>query len=73
MSAAAHSDRADASTMVIRVWTEPGRPDGFRARLLFGDEQGQDQSVVSAAPGEVVDAVRAWLTSFSESTPSNGS
>jgi hypothetical protein len=50
--------------MVVRVWNEGGRPDAFRARLTYGTGDDDSRSTVFADPDEVLESVRAWLTTF---------
>ena len=56
------------AALVVRVWLEDD--DGFRARLTGapiadGGPDGEEVTVALAAtPGEVVEAVRAWLDGF---------
>lgn len=51
-----------AGLLIIRTWHEPGHPQGFRARVTFGQNPGSDQSsVVTADPAEVLEVVKRWL------------
>ena len=56
-----------SATLVVRVWLEGG-PDNFRARLTTVDtsvgHEGGELTVGASSPGEVVDAVHAWLDDF---------
>jgi hypothetical protein len=58
-----------SAALLVRVWTEGGT-GAFRARLTAVDTSGAAPAgkevavAVAASPGEVVDAVRAWLSSF---------
>jgi hypothetical protein len=62
----------DGGIMVIRVWTEAGAANGFRARLTFGRPEGEEtRSVVSADVDDVVESVREWLSAYAPS-PANG-
>jgi alkanesulfonate monooxygenase SsuD/methylene tetrahydromethanopterin reductase-like flavin-dependent oxidoreductase (luciferase family) len=50
-------------TMVMRVWTEEGQQEGFRARLTFTAAEGEESTLVFAGdPEQVVEAVRKWLS-----------
>ena len=54
------------STLVIRTWHEPDSAPGFRARVTFGNVQGDEASTVSSAdPDEVLSVVRKWLSAGS--------
>ena len=62
-----------SAALLVRVWLEGGG-DAFRARLTaVGTSDGDPDSgmtvAVSASPGEVVDAVRAWLQAFVGDAP----
>jgi hypothetical protein len=50
------------AVLLIRVWVEPRREPGFRARLLRGDPANPTSVHTVSSPDEVVEAVRAWLT-----------
>jgi hypothetical protein len=57
-----------SATLILRVWLEGGTND-FRGRLATVDtsvgHDGAELTVgVTSSPGEVVDAVRAWLDEF---------
>lgn len=61
-------DNADESgippieTMIIRRWQEPDHPQGFRARITYGQTPGIARSTVSTAdPNEVLRVVQQWL------------
>ncbi|HEV7166581.1 MAG TPA: hypothetical protein VGN49_01275 [Micrococcaceae bacterium] len=50
-------------TMVVRVWTEEGQAEGFRARLTFTATDDEQSSLVFAGnPEQVIEAVRQWLS-----------
>jgi len=53
----------DASTLVIRAWHEDGaQPPGFRARITYGPDRGQECTTVSAADRDkVLHVVQQWL------------
>jgi hypothetical protein len=55
----------DASTqdavLLIRVWVEPRREPGFRARLLMGDPTNPTSVRTVSSPEQVVETVRTWL------------
>lgn len=49
-------------TLVIRSWEEPDHDNGFRARLTYGDDQGDArQTFATADPEEALNLVRQWL------------
>lgn len=51
-----------AGLLIIRTWNEPGHPQGFRARITYGRTPGGDQSTVATAdPAEVLGVVKRWL------------
>lgn len=62
-----------SAALVIRVWLENGS-GGFRARVTaLRDSSGKEESVpvtlaVTSSPGDVIDAVRAWLQEFTAGT-----
>jgi hypothetical protein len=66
-----------SATLILRVWLEGGT-DGFRGRVTTVDTSvrhgGGELTVgVAASPGELVDAVRAWLDEFlGSSQPADG-
>ena len=66
-----------SATLILRVWLEGGT-DGFRGRVTTMDTSvrhgGGELTVgVVASPGEVVDAVRAWLDEvLGASQPADG-
>jgi len=48
--------------LVISVWRENDTADGFRARLVYGDDSAPDAvSQVATTPDDVVAAVATWL------------
>ena len=57
-----------SATLVLRVWLEGGT-DSFRGRLTtldtsVGREGGELTVATTSSPGEMVDAVHAWLDDF---------
>jgi hypothetical protein len=67
-----------SATLILRVWLEGGT-DGFRGRVTTVDTTvshgGGELTVgVASSPGEMVDAVRAWLDEFlgRSSQPADG-
>jgi hypothetical protein len=48
--------------LVIRAWLEPGRRDGFRARLIGADPDDPSSSVAVSSRAEVLDVVALWLS-----------
>lgn len=52
----------ESGTMIIRTWSEPGHPQGFRARITYGQTHALDVNTVSTAdPDEVLRVVHEWL------------
>lgn len=49
------------AVLLIRVWVEPHREPGFRARLLMGDPASPTSVHTVCSPEQVVEAVRTWL------------
>jgi len=65
-----HADTGETSpsTMIIRVWNEPGHEHGFRARLTSDPGGGgEPQMSVIADPENVLESVRTWLAKFTGS------
>jgi hypothetical protein len=58
-----------SAALLVRVWTEDGA-EGFRARVTAMDTSGSDSTgeeltiAVAASPGDLLDALRAWLEQF---------
>jgi hypothetical protein len=57
-----------SATLVLRVWLEGGT-DNFRGRLTTVDtsvgQEGAELTLgMTSSPGEMVDAVHAWLDEF---------
>jgi hypothetical protein len=52
---------AQDAVLLIRVWVEPRRERGFRARLLIGDPDHPTSVRTVTSPEQVVEAVRTWL------------
>jgi hypothetical protein len=58
-----------SAALLVRVWTEGGA-GAFRARVTAVDTSGPDAAgeevtvAVVASPGDLLDAVRAWLDRF---------
>jgi hypothetical protein len=51
-----------AGFLVIRTWHESGHPQGFRARVTYGQAPGSPESTVATAdPAEVLSVVKRWL------------
>lgn len=49
-------------TMIISRWHEPDHPQGFRARITYGQTPGRGpNTVASADPDEVLRMVQEWL------------
>jgi hypothetical protein len=61
-------DPPNSGIMVIRVWSEAGRADAFRARLTYGTDDDDSRSTVFADADDALESVRAWLTSFGPSS-----
>lgn len=52
-------------TLVISRWHQPGHPQGFRARITFGQASGSGPSTVASAdPDEVLRMVQEWLAGW---------
>jgi hypothetical protein len=49
------------AVLLIRLWVEPHREPGFRARLLMGDPANPTSVRTVSSPEQVVEAVRTWL------------
>ncbi len=50
------------ATLVIRAWRDTESPDPFRARIIAGSSESEDQTVSYARSREdVVAAVNRWL------------
>jgi hypothetical protein len=64
MNASRDVDPPNSGIMVIRVWSEAGRADAFRARLTYGTDDDDPRSNVFADADEVLASVRAWLEEF---------
>ncbi|MEU1802883.1 hypothetical protein [Streptomyces sp. NPDC019937] len=54
-----HSEQA--GVLILRVWVEEGRPDGFRARIVRTGGRHQAPPTAVSAVDDVLIAVRAWL------------
>ncbi|MGY1810519.1 hypothetical protein ACI8AF_24375 [Blastococcus sp. SYSU D00669] len=55
-----------SAALLVRVWLEDAA-DGFRARVTAIGRETPDEDrtiAVASTPGEVLDAVRQWLESF---------
>ncbi|MFI0820890.1 hypothetical protein ACH4TX_32820 [Streptomyces sp. NPDC021098] len=60
-----HSEQA--GVLILRVWVEEGRPDGFRARIVrTGGGRHQAPPTAVSAVDDVLAAVRAWLDQLLE-------
>jgi len=53
-------------TLILRVWLETGRPDGFRARIIRAAGKHQAPPSAASSPEEVHAAVQAWLDELRE-------
>ncbi|MGR3932362.1 MULTISPECIES: hypothetical protein [Streptomyces] len=62
-----HSEQA--GVLILRVWVEEGRPDGFRARIVLTGGRHQAPPTAVSAVDDVLEAVRAWLDQLLEPTP----
>lgn len=47
--------------LILRVWVEDGRADGFRARIVRTGSRDQVPPSAVSAVDDVLTAVRAWL------------
>jgi len=58
-----------SAALLVRVWAEGGA-QAFRARVTAIDTSGPDPTgeevtvAVAASPGDLLDAVRAWVEEF---------
>jgi hypothetical protein len=53
------------ATLVVRLWTEPSAPEGFRGRLIAQDvRSGAKESTVVDTEVGMVSQIRAWLRAF---------
>lgn len=52
--------------LILRVWVEDGRADGFRARIVRTGSRGQAPPSAASAVDDVLIAVRAWLDQLLE-------
>ncbi|MET7762864.1 hypothetical protein [Streptomyces sp. NPDC005336] len=52
--------------LILRVWVEDGRPDGFRARILRTGGRHQAPPTAVSAVDDVLTAVHAWLDQLLE-------
>ncbi|AEM83783.1 MULTISPECIES: hypothetical protein [Streptomyces] len=52
--------------LILRVWVEGGRPDGFRARIVRTEDRHQAPPTAVSAVDDALTAVRAWLDQFIE-------
>ena len=52
---------APGAVLLIRVWVEPCREPGFRARLLMGDPASPTSVHTVSSPEQVIETVRTWL------------
>lgn len=58
-----------SAALLVRVWTE-GAAEAFRARVTAVGTSGPDPTgeevtvAVTASPGDLLDAVRAWVQEF---------
>ncbi|EXU65184.1 hypothetical protein Z951_26935 [Streptomyces sp. PRh5] len=52
--------------LILRVWVEDGRPDGFRARIVPTGGGHQTAPCAVSAVDDVLTAVRAWLDQLLE-------
>jgi hypothetical protein len=52
-----------SGVLVIRTWSEPGHPQGFRARITYGDSSSTHHMVATSDPAEVLEVVKSWIAS----------
>ncbi|MET3206253.1 UNVERIFIED_ORG: hypothetical protein ABIB21_003072 [Arthrobacter sp. UYEF13] len=58
----AHPDAPASGVMVIRTWHDPWHPQGFRARITYGQTSESGQTTLATAdPAEVLGVVKRWL------------
>ena len=60
-----HSEQA--GVLILRVWVEEGRPDGFRARIVRTGGRHQAPPTAVSGVDDVLASVRAWLDQLLES------
>ncbi|WHM41023.1 hypothetical protein [Streptomyces sp. BPTC-684] len=53
-----------SGVLVLRVWVEGGRSDGFRARIIQTVDGQQASPAAAATVCDVLTAVRTWLDEF---------
>ncbi|MES4903543.1 MULTISPECIES: hypothetical protein [unclassified Streptomyces] len=58
------SDRT--GVLILRVWVEDGRPDGFRARIVRPGGPHRAPPTAVSAVDDVLSAVQAWLDQLLE-------
>jgi hypothetical protein len=55
-------DLPAAGLLVIRTWHDPWHPQGFLARITYGQSPGSNQTTLATAdPAEVLELVKRWL------------
>ncbi|GII84233.1 hypothetical protein Ssi03_22230 [Sphaerisporangium siamense] len=55
-----------SGTLILRVWVEEGRRDGFRARVICTVGPGEARSWAVSEPADVHAVVQAWLDGLLE-------
>jgi hypothetical protein len=55
-----------AGVLILRVWVEEGRPDGFRARIVRTGGRHQAPPTAVSAVDDVLATVHAWLDQLLE-------
>ncbi|MFI1867240.1 MULTISPECIES: hypothetical protein [Streptomyces] len=55
-----------AGILILRVWVEGGRRDGFRARIIRTVDGGRAAPSAACAADDVLTAVRAFLDELLE-------
>ncbi|MER5932576.1 hypothetical protein [Streptomyces sp. NPDC002054] len=55
-----------SGVLVLRVWLEGGRSDGFRARIIATVDGEQKPPAAASRTVDVLQAVRTWLDDLLE-------
>lgn len=55
-----------SGVLILRVWLEGGREDGFRARIIQTVDGQQEPPTAASGTTDVLAAVRTWLDELRE-------
>ncbi|MGW3286140.1 hypothetical protein ACWDR3_16040 [Streptomyces sp. NPDC001002] len=55
-----------SGVLILRVWVESGREDGFRARIIRTVDGQQETPTAVSRTGDALAAVRTWLDELIE-------